>query len=196
MKPPAPVTSTRTPECLEVDMNSSPSGSEDLLHVPTWHRCRSARRESSSARIRRSSASDQLSMYSRSSSTQRSKSRLLRPCTCHRHVSPGRMLKRRMSEGRVMRSHVPPRQRARTHQRHVATQNVPELRQFVERRLAQQPPERRDSRIILDLEHRSAAPRSAPRATAWQLIGIRDHRPELVHPERPLVESRTDPARR
>src|SRR5688572_7458963 len=39
---------------------------------------------------------------------------------------------------------VTPRQRARSDQRHVATQDVPELRQLVERRPPQEAPERRD----------------------------------------------------
>src|SRR5438132_560469 len=47
-------------------------------------------------RILKSSHNDQLSMYSRSSRTQSRKScTLLRPLTCHRHVSPGLTLRRR-----------------------------------------------------------------------------------------------------
>jgi hypothetical protein len=41
------------------------------------------------SRIPKSRASDQLSMYSRSSFIHSSKRRLLRPLICHRHVSPG-----------------------------------------------------------------------------------------------------------
>ena len=116
-------------------MNSSPSG-QRTASVITRHPCRSARRVSSSAESENPGASDQLSMYSQIELHPALEIRVQRPCTCHRHVSPGRMLNRRMSEGRVMRSHVPPRQRARTHERHVASQHVPELRQFVERRFA------------------------------------------------------------
>ena len=106
------------------------------------------------SRIWRSSRSDQRSTYSMSSFTQSSNSISLRPETCHRQVMP--------------RAHAEPpavvdlvlidlagHRRARSDEAHVADEHVQELRQLVDRVLAQDPAHPRHARIALDLEHRA-----------------------------------------
>ena len=65
--------------------------------------------------------------------------------------------------------------RSRPDQRHLATQDVPELRQFVETRLAQKTPDRSHSRIRLSRELGSI------------LLRVDSHRAELVERERSTV---------
>ena len=57
------------------------------------------------SRILQSSASDQRSMYSRSSCIHSSNERLLRPETCHKQVRPGFTLKRRFCQATSIPAH-------------------------------------------------------------------------------------------
>ena len=68
---------------------------------------------------------------------------------------------RRQMPGLVLLDFVRQR-RPRPDERHVAAQHVPELRQLVEAGLAQNVPDRRDPRIVGDLEHAVA-----PRRCSW-----------------------------
>ena len=93
--------------------------------------------------------------------------------------------------------------RARPDERHVAAQHVPELRQLVEARLAQEASDRRDPRVAGQLEERGSR-----RAAAWPLalmncadelamkgvVRVHVHRAELQHRERLHRSARPAPA--
>ena len=70
--------------------------------------------------------------------------------------------------------------RARTHDRHVALENVEELRKFVEAELAQYAAERIDTRVVLHLE-RLAARLVLAQEFFLAFFGIGVHASELVH---------------
>ena len=84
--------------------------------------------------------------------------------------------------------------RPRSDERHLAAQDVPELRQLVEARLAQEPPDRRDPRVVGHLEHAVVAAVLARLSARLdepahvlvmeRVIRVRVHRPELQHRER------------
>ena len=67
----------------------------------------------------------------------------------------------------------------RPHQTHVAFQNVPKLRQFVETVLAKKPAEACNARIISDFEEGAAALVQAAQIV-FQLVRTRHHRPKFV----------------
>ena len=80
-------------------------------------------------------------------------------------------------------------QRARADERHVALEDVHELRELVERVAAQEPPDRRHPRVTLDLEQRAA--RLVERLEVrLALVGVRVHRAELQARERLAADAR------
>src|SRR6185503_1027506 len=72
-------------------------------------------------------------------------------------------------------------ERARTDQAHLAAQHVDELRELVERRPPQEPPDARDPRVVGDLE--KAARLVAVEQLDLALLGVAAHGPELDDPE-------------
>ena len=90
------------------------------------------------------------------------------PRICQWPVMPGVRCSRRRCQPCDLRVLVDD-QRPRPDQAHLAAQHVDELRQLVERRRAQEPPDARDARIVGDLEEpvglveRARAPPCAPR---------------------------------
>ena len=83
------------------------------------------------ARILKSSPRDHRSMYDRSHSTQRSNSGSRRASTCHSPVIPGFTLSRRRCHTSYW-LHLVGERRARTHEAHLPSEDVPELGQFVQ----------------------------------------------------------------
>src|SRR5262249_33044871 len=83
---------------------------------------------------------------------------------------------------------VPHRQGPRTYQTHVSDEDVEELRQFVDAGAAQELSDRRDARIILDLEDRSAD-FVQMLDLLHLLFRIDHHRPEFEDFEPALVQS-------
>ena len=82
--------------------------------------------------MRRSSDQDQLSTYCRSSRTVSSHDRSDRPETCQSPVMPGFTASRRTRSG-VVGPHLGGQRRPRADERHLAPDDVPQLRQLVER---------------------------------------------------------------
>src|SRR6478609_8310377 len=76
-------------------------------------------------------------------------------------------------------------QRTRADEAHLAAHDVDELRQLVQRPLAQRAPERRDARVLGNLEHRRAALVVLVEMADLALDGVRVdvHRAELVDAE-------------
>ena len=110
-----------------------------------------------------------------------------RPCTCQMHVKPGVTSNRWRSQP-WQASVLVAGQGARPHQRHLAAQHVPELRQLVDTGLPQQSSETRDAGILLDLEGRSVlfVQRHQLR---FARLGVGDHRAELQHHELPAAQT-------
>jgi hypothetical protein len=77
--------------------------------------------------------------------------------------------------------------RARTDEAHVALDHVPQLRELVEAGLPEQRAELVDPRVALDLERR-ALDLVEMGELGLPLLGVRDHRAELVELEAPTVE--------
>src|SRR3954452_19881822 len=79
------------------------------------------------------------------------------------------------------------RHRPRAHQAHVALQDVPQLRQLVQARATQQPPDARDARVVLEVEPRRILAEGA------QLLG---ERVRVLHhgPEREQAQAARQPA--
>ena len=71
---------------------------------------------------------------------------------------------------------------------HVADENIPELREFVDAGAAQEMPERCDARVVLHLEDGAAHLVESLEFRA-QHFGIGDHRAELVHREEASVQA-------
>ncbi len=75
------------------------------------------------------------------------------------------------------------RQRTGADERHLTAQHVDQLRELVERRAAQPPPDPRDPRIGGDLEQFPGPVPVQRVETGPQRLGAADHRAELPHPE-------------
>ena len=142
-------------------------------------------------RIFKSSQSDQLSMYSRSSRTQSLKSvTLLRPLICHRQVSPGLTLSRRRcarslnrltsstGSGRGPTRLISPRSTLKS------CGNSSRLN--LRRNFA----DGRDARVVGHLEDR-AAHLVHRGQLVLELLGVGHHGAELVDGEGPAVEARS-----
>ena len=139
------------------------------------------------ARILRSSQSDQLSMYWRSSFIHWSKPMWLRPLICQMQVRPGFIERRRRCQGSYCWTSLGMGGRGPTRLMS-PTEDIPELRQFVDAGLAQEPAERRDARVVLHLEDR-AAHFVEGFEFGLQHFGVVDHRAELVHGEESSVQT-------
>src|SRR5207247_8571004 len=72
------------------------------------------------------------------------------------------------------------------YQRHVAAEDVPQLRPLVDRELAQIAADRRQARIVGDLERRR--PPVEVCDARLQFFGIVAHRPEFIERELPPIE--------
>ena len=80
------------------------------------------------------------------------------------------------------------RERARADEAHLAAQDVQHLRDLVEREAAQERPDARDARVVLDLEERALG-LVATLELRLLGLGVGAHRPELDHPELLLVQA-------
>src|SRR5664280_218808 len=76
--------------------------------------------------------------------------------------------------------------RTRPDQAHVALEHVPQLRDLVEARAAQEAAYTRDAGIVLDLEHRLGELVEG-NDLLQVMLGVGDHRAELAYAERSLV---------
>src|SRR5450759_2496354 len=79
---------------------------------------------------------------------------------------------------------------SRSNQAHLPTQHVPQLRKFVERRPAKEPPDTGHARVTLHLEG-MAADHVVPSQIVEPLLSVRAHAAELDHFERPPVQPHT-----
>src|SRR5262249_18300813 len=73
--------------------------------------------------------------------------------------------------------------RSRSHQAHIPTQNIKQLRKLVQATLSQESPDARDAAIVgeLELAHRPRLPKQFPDALDVQrLVRVADHGSELV----------------
>ena len=119
------------------------------------------------ARISRSTVGERCSTYQTSSSIRSSHGSAARPWICAQPVMPGLDLEPAPLPRRVPLDLVAKR-RPRADHAHVAADDVPELRQLVDREPAQDPAGARDPRV---------AP--VDRVTGADLLGADDHRPHL-----------------
>src|SRR5436853_5077252 len=71
------------------------------------------------------------------------------------------------------------------HEAHVALQDVPELRQLVDARAPEEAAHARDARVVLEQEPRRVLAQRAQ--LLHEVVGVLDHRPELVEPEAPAA---------
>ena len=78
------------------------------------------------------------------------------------------------------------RRRSRADERHVAAQDVEQLRELVEARRAQEPSHPRDPRVVRDLEVRRRQ-HAEVCELGLELLRVGEHRPELQHPEATAV---------
>src|SRR4029079_16079640 len=91
------------------------------------------------------------------------------------------------AEGTVKALGLPDRKRPRTHEAHVAEQDVEELRQLVEAGAAQEPAESRDPRVVVDLETGAVHLGQGEELVAL-LLRADTHGAELQHAEGSPVE--------
>ena len=78
----------------------------------------------------------------------------LRPPICQRHVRPGLHREAPALGGGLELLDLVHRQRPRADEAHLAAEDVPELRQLIERGFPQESADRRDARILVHLENR------------------------------------------
>ena len=127
------------------------------------------------ARISRSSAAMRCSMYQRSSSMRSAHGSDARPLTCAQPVMPGLDGEPPALAVGVLRDLHRDR-RPRADDRHLAAQDVDQVRQLVERGAAQERADAGDARVALVDRHAGA-----------HVLGARDHRAQLEHVERLAV---------
>ncbi len=119
--------------------------------------------------------------------TQSAKETVDRPRTCQMHVRPGVTSSRWRSQPRQA-SVSSQGKRPRPHQRHLAAQHVPQLRQLVDAGAPQESPQARRPRVVLDLERRPVL-FVQRRQLRFAGLGVDDHRAELQHHELPPAQS-------
>src|SRR5579862_1045374 len=80
--------------------------------------------------------------------------------------------------------------RSRADERHVTTQDIPQLRQLIDAQLAQPAAERRTARVVFHLENRAVE--LVELLELWpQLIGVVHHRAKFEQRELPAAETTT-----
>ncbi len=132
-------------------------------------------------------------MYSMSSFIQLSKSRRSRPARVQRQVSPGRIRRRPALPGLVLR-HFVGNGRARANQRHVAFQNVPQLRPFINGEFAKEVAHSVSRGVIGDFEGGRFTVQMAE--GGLQFFRVVAHGSEFIESESAPVQSRSVPAGR
>ena len=78
--------------------------------------------------------------------------------------------------------------RSRSHEAHVAPQHVEELRKLIERVPANEPADRSDPRVIVDLEKGSVRGPLSVQQALELVVGALHHRPEVEHVERQTAQ--------
>ena len=138
--------------------------------------------------IFRSSHSDQLSMYSRSSFIHSSKRQVVAAADLPQ-AREARRHRQAAALPRLVLPHFLDHGGPRADEAHVALEDVPELRQLVEARAAQPPADRRDPRVVGHLERRARPSRCTRASCGFSVSASTLHRAELQEDERASVQA-------
>src|SRR5262245_16448719 len=77
--------------------------------------------------------------------------------------------------------------RTRADQAHLASEDIPQLRQFINTAFSQPPADARDTRVIGNFKPRTVIPFILLAQLGFQCMGIADHRTEFIEGEAPLT---------